>query len=143
MKRFTIHLLLIGVFATSLLSCGQSRESGYDEDGNLYGRISISGAWAMYPLTVLWAEEFRKEHPKVQIDISAGGAGKGMADILGNMVDIAMVSRAITQVETDRGAWYIGVAKDAVLPTFNTSNPYKKNTETRIDPGTVSGDFPY
>jgi len=125
MNRFTLHLLLIGVIATSLVSCGQSREAGYDEDGNLYGRISISGAWAMYPLTVLWAEEFRKENPKVQIDISAGGAGKGMADILGNMVDIAMVSRAITQIERDRGAWYIGVAKDAVLPTFNVNNPYK------------------
>lgn len=125
MIKASIHLIFIAVVSTIFLSCGQSRESGYDEDGNLYGRISISGAWAMYPLTVLWAEEFRKEHPKVQIDISAGGAGKGMADILGNMVDIAMVSRAITRVEKDRGAWFIGVAKDAVLPTFNTNNPYK------------------
>lgn len=116
------------LFSVTLFpSCGQEKGSGYDDEGNLYGRISISGAWAMYPLAVLWAEEFRKEHPRVRIDISAGGAGKGMADALGNMVDIAMVSRAVTQVETDRGAWYIGVAKDAVLPTFSADNPYRED----------------
>ncbi len=126
MKKKSLSYFACIFFIASLqFSCAGDRGSGYDDEGNLYGRISISGAWAMYPLTVLWAEEFRREHPKVQIDISAGGAGKGMADALGNMVDIAMVSRAITQVEIDRGAWYIGVAKDAVLPTFNTDNPYK------------------
>ncbi len=117
---------LIAIFIASFLACCTTdRGSGYDEEGNLYGRISISGAWAMYPLTVLWAEEFRKEHPGVQIDISAGGAGKGMADALGKMVDIAMVSRAVTPIEVERGAWCVGVAKDAVLPTFSTNNPYK------------------
>ncbi len=123
----TIILSSLILISLSFLSsgCGQQSGSGYDEEGNLYGRISISGAWAMYPLTVRWAEEFMKVHPKVRIDISAGGAGKGMADALGNMVDIAMVSREITPVEVERGAWYVGVAKDAVLPTFNTNNPYK------------------
>ena len=125
MKRIHIMQGVLAILFMSLwVSCGQDRGSGYDEQGNLYGRISISGAWAMYPLTVLWADEFCKEHPGVQIDISAGGAGKGMADALGNMVDIAMVSREITQVEKERGAWYIGVAKDAVLPTFNEGNPF-------------------
>jgi phosphate transport system substrate-binding protein len=120
-----LFILALGA-AILLAGCDSQTASGYDEEGNLYGRISISGAWAMYPLTVRWAEEFRKEHPKVRIDISAGGAGKGMADALGNMVHIAMVSREITRVEIDRGAWYIAVAKDAVLPTFNTSNPHKE-----------------
>ncbi|TVQ07833.1 MAG: PstS family phosphate ABC transporter substrate-binding protein [Bacteroidetes bacterium] len=124
MKKKILNPIRLILLLLIVSSCGQDRGSGYDEDGNLYGRVSISGAWAMYPLTVKWADEFRKAHPKVQIDISAGGAGKGMADVLGNMVDIAMVSREITEVETSRGAWFIGVAKDAVLPTFNTGNPF-------------------
>ncbi len=124
MKKTLLTVLVLAAIIICFNACSQSGVSGYDEEGNLYGRISISGAWAMYPLTVRWAEEFRKEHPKVRIDISAGGAGKGMADVLGNMVDIAMVSREITKVETDRGAWYLGVAKDAVLPTYNKANPF-------------------
>jgi len=86
--------------------------------------ISISGAFALYPLTVKWAEEFNKIYPNIRIDISAGGAGKGMTDALAGMVDLGMFSRAITKVEKDRGMWYIAVTKDAVLPTISAHNPY-------------------
>lgn len=48
----------------------------------LQGEIQLSGAFALYPMAVKWAEEFRKIHPKVRIDISAGGAGKGITDAL-------------------------------------------------------------
>ena len=41
----------------------------------LQGEIQLSGAFALYPMAVKWAEEFRKIHPKVRIDISAGGNG--------------------------------------------------------------------
>lgn len=122
MKKLMIFIFL-GALINSFYGCRSENGSGYDKDGNLYGRISISGAWAMYPLVVKWAEEFRKEHPKVLIDISAGGAGKGIADVLAGMVDLAMVSRDITPIEVDRNAWYISVAKDAVIATFNSSNP--------------------
>ena len=61
----------------------------------LEGQISISGAFALYPMAVKWAEEFKKLHPKVNIDISAGGAGKGITDVLANMIDIGMVSREV------------------------------------------------
>ena len=123
MKPQLLIIFLIGALLLSV-SCKRRARSGFDAEGKLYGQISISGAWAMYPLTVRWAEEFRKLHPNVRIDISAGGAGKGMADALGNMVDIAMVSRDVTPVEVEQGAWYLGVAKDAVVPTFNTQNPF-------------------
>lgn len=100
--------------------CGTRRESS----GELKGTISISGAFALYPMTVKWAEEFRKEYPDIRIDISAGGAGKGMTDVLSGMVDLAMFSRDISQPEIDNGAFGIAVAKDAVLPTISAMNPY-------------------
>jgi phosphate transport system substrate-binding protein len=125
MSRKSIYLLILLVAAV-LCSCQKQRPSGFDDEGNLHGRISISGAWAMYPLAVKWAEEFRREHPGVRIDISAGGAGKGMADVLGNMVDLAMVSREVTEAEVGKGAWFIAVAKDAVVPTFSTMNPHRE-----------------
>ncbi len=103
-------------------SSGEQRSSGSEDE--LRGTISISGAFALYPLTVRWAEEFRREHPRVRIDISAGGAGKGMADVLSGMVDLAMFSREITQAELDRGAWLVAVSKDAVVATVNSNNPF-------------------
>lgn len=89
----------------------------------LSGQISISGAFALYPMTVKWAEEFRKIHPDVRIDISAGGAGKGIADVLSNMVEIGMVSREINPEETKKGAYAIAVTKDAVVATVSAQNP--------------------
>ncbi len=90
---------------------------------DLEGTISISGAFALYPITVKWAEEFRKLHPKVKFNISAGGAGKGITDALSNLVDIGLASRDISPEEVKKGAYTIYVTKDAVVPTFNTGNP--------------------
>ena len=87
------------------------------------GTIGLSGAWALYPMAVRWSEEFRKIYPEVRIDISAGGAGKGMTDVLSNMVDIGMVSREIYPEETRKGAYAIAVTKDVVVPVVNSSNP--------------------
>jgi phosphate transport system substrate-binding protein len=89
----------------------------------LSGQISISGAFALYPMTVKWAEEFRKIYPDVRIDISAGGAGKGIADALAGMVEIGMVSREIYPEEVKKGAFPVAVTKDAVVAVVNELNP--------------------
>jgi phosphate transport system substrate-binding protein len=70
-----------------------------------------------------WAEEYKKVNDQVQFDISAGGAGKGMADALGGMVDIGMVSREIYAAEIENGAFWVSVTKDAVVPVVNEDNP--------------------
>ena len=85
--------------------------------------ISLSGAFALYPLVVKWSEEFQKTHPDVRFNISAGGAGKGMADALSQTVELGMFSREISQVEKEKGVWWVSVTKDAVIPTINKSNP--------------------
>ena len=89
----------------------------------LKGKITVSGAFALYPLTVKWAEEFKKLNPGVSIDISAGGAGKGITDVLSGMADIAMVSREINPEETKKGAYGFAVTKDAVVPTMSALHP--------------------
>lgn len=94
--------------------------------GELAGTIRISGAWALYPMVVKWTEVFRKQHPKVRIDVSAGGAGKGAADALAGLVDLGMVSREIHPDEVRKGGWFIPVVKDAVFPTINEANPVAK-----------------
>jgi phosphate transport system substrate-binding protein len=93
-------------------------------EGELKGTLTISGAWALYPMMVRWGEEFYAQHPGIQFDISAGGAGKGMADVLGGAVDIGMVSREIYPEEAEQGAWWVAVTMDAVLPTMNSDNPH-------------------
>lgn len=108
-----------------LHSCNNRGSDNNSTAGDtLKGKITISGAFALYPLVVKWAEEFQKIHPRVTINVSAGGAGKGMADALSKMVDLGMYSKAVSPEEQAKGAWWIAVAKDAVLPTINGANPF-------------------
>ena len=97
----------------------------------LEGTIKVSGAFALYPLMVKWAEEYQKLHPNVKIEVSAGGAGKGMTDALGGLVDIGMVSRDIYSEELEKGAFYVTVTKDAVVATINADNPVLNDILTK------------
>jgi len=92
----------------------------------LSGNISISGAFALYPITVKWAEEFKKIHPNVKIDIQAGGAGKGVTDVLSKVTDIGLVSRDLNDAEYKKGAFPVAVTKDAVIPTISATSPFRK-----------------
>lgn len=113
----------------------------------LQGEISLSGAFALYPLAVKWADEFKKLHPKVRIDISAGGAGKGMTDALAKVVDLGMLSREVHPEEVKKGIISYSVAKDAVVATINAKNPKVKEllakgyTQTSGEKLFISGEY--
>ncbi len=89
----------------------------------LSGTITVSGAFALYPMMTVWAAEFTKLHPDVQFDVQGGGAGKGMTDTLAGAVDIGMISRSVKPEEEAKGAFWVPVAKDAVFPVISQNNP--------------------
>lgn len=117
MKRF-IGALLTGYLLLAGFSFGQTDQKP------LKGKISISGAWALYPMVLKWTEEFQKANPGVKIDVQAGGAGKGIADVLAGMVDFGMVSRDVHPQEMEKGALPIAVTKDGVVATISAKNPF-------------------
>lgn len=125
MKKNNLKLLGLAFIALLVLStsCNSSSGNNEEEGDEIKGNISISGAFALYPLVNVWAEEFRKEYPNVKLSISGGGAGKGMADVLGGAVDLAMYSKDISPIETEKGAYGFAVTKDAVIPTISANNP--------------------
>ncbi len=121
--------LVLGMLLTS--ACGilpapavsQPPAATRSAQESLSGTISISGAFALYPMMTVWAEEFQKIHPNVQFDIQGGGAGKGMTDTIAGAVDIGMISRAIKPEEESQGIFWISVTKDAVFPVISAQNP--------------------
>ncbi len=119
LTKILILLTILGLLATG---CSQSTSRAQEESA-LQGTVTVSGAWALYPMMVRWGEEFQKLHPGVKFDISAGGAGKGMADALMGAADIGMVSRVVYPEEEEKGAFWVSVTKDAVFLTINEKNP--------------------
>lgn len=108
-----LNLLIIGTVAAGLISCGGKRGKN----------VTVSGAFALYPLGVKWTEQYKAIKPDLRFDVSAGGAGKGLTDVLAGAADIAMFSRQLTSAEKEKDIWVFAVAKDAVLPTFSPQNP--------------------
>lgn len=124
MKRVYWSRRVIAVLMALAIVVGGCQKAVEQEGGaELRGTVRVSGAWALYPMMVRWGEEFHKIYPQVTLDISAGGAGKGMTDALGGLVDIGMVSREIYPEEIEKGAFWVPVTKDAVVATVNENNP--------------------
>lgn len=119
--RRVIYFLSAVLSLTIQASCAIAQQPK-----QLSGNLSLSGAWAIYPLAVKWGEAFQKHHPRVRLEISAGGAGKGMTDALTGAVEIGMVSREVDKTEKAKGAFPVFIAKDGVFATISAKNPSLK-----------------
>jgi phosphate transport system substrate-binding protein len=122
MNKKLVAIVIVCVIVVSFLAYNE-----YLVSQELSGIIRVSGAFALYPLMVVWAAQYEKLNPKVTIEVSAGGAGKGMTDALAGLVDIGMISRAISPTEVANGAFYVAVAEGAVVATISASNPVLSN----------------
>jgi phosphate transport system substrate-binding protein len=127
-KNVLFVLSILFIMGMVCMGCESKKEDSAKQSASspgqkLQGIIRVSGAWALYPMMVKWAEEFSKIHPEIRVDVSAGGAGKGVADALAGLVDIGMVSREIRSEEIQNNAFYVPVVKDAVFATVNEANP--------------------
>lgn len=132
MRKLTLCLFsLLTIASLALGACGPAGgsasssgpEAGASDPGALSGTISVSGAFALYPMMTVWAEEFSRLHPGVQFDVQGGGAGKGMTDAIAGAVDIGMISRSIKPEEEAQGIFWVSVTKDAVFPIISEKNP--------------------
>jgi len=137
MTRYLAVLTVLSVLLVALVACGGSAAetpaevsttepaAATDEPAAAEEErtIAVSGAFALFPMMTVWAEQYSALHPNIQFDVQGGGAGKGMTDVLAGAVDIAMVSRALKQEETDQGAYGVPVTIDAVVATVNANNP--------------------
>ena len=124
MRKLSLTLASLLVVASLLLAgCGATTPEPQAGTNSLSGTISVSGAFALYPMMTVWADEFHKLNPDVEFDVQGGGAGKGMTDTIAGAVDIGMISRSIKDEETAQGIFWVSVTKDAVFPIISAENP--------------------
>ncbi|MAU00727.1 MAG: phosphate ABC transporter substrate-binding protein [Anaerolineaceae bacterium] len=132
-----VCFLLLSVFP--LVACGSGASGGVDTTVNEPVTISVSGAFALFPMMTVWTEAYSELHPDITFDVQAGGAGKGMTDMLTGAADIAMLSRDPRQEELDQGAFLVPVTIDAVVGTVNANNPYLAELQAQgITPETAN-----
>jgi phosphate transport system substrate-binding protein len=94
--------------------------------------IQVKGSDTMVNLTQAWAEEFMKENPEINIAVTGGGSGTGIAALLNKSTDIAQSSRDMEKKEIEQAEKNgvepkaIHVANDGVTIIVHPSNPISK-----------------
>ncbi len=84
--------------------------------------IRISGGVGPLPMVQVWADLYSETHD-VNIDVSGGGTGVGVSDVLNEQVDIAMMGRNPDESELDQGLVAVAMLIDTVVGTINVDNP--------------------
>jgi phosphate transport system substrate-binding protein len=120
----------LATLAVALLACGGA-PSGRP------GRTVIQnkGSDTMVNVAQRWAEEYRKVAPGVEVEVSGGGSGVGLAALLRGSVDIANASRDIKPSEEQETARNTGlrpvgfnVGFDALAVYVHRDNPLSEIT---------------
>ncbi len=134
MKNNLFRLVFLGLTLTALtlsVACG-----GKNKGSNAV--LQIRGSDTMLQLSTAWAEAFMQAHGDVQIAVTGGGSGTGIAAMINGTIDIANASRKIKDKEIEEakanGVNPIEhvVAKDGISVVVNPANPVNELSMAQI-----------
>lgn len=128
MRHFGSGMIVI-LAAISFAGCNDASPLS-TTDGELSGRLTLSGSSTVAPLATEIAKKFEVLHPDVRVDVQAGGSGRGIADARTGQADIGMASRGLTADEDDLTAHRI--AADGVCLIVHRSNPIGELTADQV-----------
>lgn len=96
--------------------------------------IQIKGSDTMVNLGQAWAEEFSKKNPDINVAVTGGGSGTGIAALISGTADIAECSRTMKEKEIAKAKengidpYEIKVALDGLAVVVHPDNPVSKLT---------------
>jgi phosphate transport system substrate-binding protein len=118
-----------------LSACGSQVEEGSDEPlPETAASIQNKGSDTMVNMALAWAEQYQQVQPEVQVAVTGGGSGTGIAALINGTVDMANASRQIKPEERNQAeangiepVEHV-VAGDAIAIVVHPSNPVDELT---------------
>ena len=102
--------------------------------------IQVKGSDTIVNVAQAWAEAYKKVEPSVEIEVSGGGSGVGIAALTKGAIDIATASRNIKQEESEEVKRNTGkdpvefvVGYDALAVFIHKDNPLDSITVGDLD----------
>lgn len=112
----------------------------YAKQSGISGNLISVGSDTLANLMTLWAEEFKRQYPNVNIQIQAAGSSTAPPALIEGTSNIGPMSRMMTQgeiaaFETKHGykPTAVGVAIDALAVFVHKDNPIKGMTIAEVD----------
>ena len=125
MKTLIRTFALAVIIAVLAAGCGRQTATS---------SLQVKGSDTMVALGQAWAEALMRENPGIQVGITGGGSGTGIAAFINGSADIAQASREMKPEEIEqakkagRNPKEIPVALDALTVVVNPKNPVGKLT---------------
>jgi len=146
MKRFTRYSSILNSAASlaallgtawALTGCHQGGNGGSGDAQK--ATIQNKGSDTMVNLAQAWAEEYKKAAPGVEVEVSGGGSGVGIAALVKGTIDIANASRNMKPDEIEQAKKNTGkepkeiiVGYDALAIYVSKDNPLNEITLDQI-----------
>ncbi len=139
-KKNTRNKLIIAVLIIAIIGIAgiyyYTQTAPSNQNELLTGKIDQKGSDTLLILAQRWAEDFmnKPEYANVQIAVSGGGSGTGIAAMINGEIDLADASRPMKQKEIDLAMekninpveWK--VALDGIAVIVNPANPSSELT---------------
>ena len=122
MKNFGKLILTSLMAGLLLIGCGKKTKSAESTF------ITIKGSDTMVHLASNWAEAYMNAHPGIDISVTGGGSGTGIAALLNGTTDICIASRKIKDKELTLAAEKglqpneIATARDGIAVVVHPAN---------------------
>jgi phosphate transport system substrate-binding protein len=128
--RIASVLLAVTIAVTS--ACSQEKRPAGTQSTT---SIQVKGSDTMVNVAQAWAEEYRKVEPTIDVEVSGGGSGVGIAALEKGAIDIADASRTMKPEEIAQAKRNTGkdprefiVGHDALAVYVNKDNPLNEVT---------------
>jgi phosphate transport system substrate-binding protein len=133
------RILLGLVTAIALLGAGCKPKGDRPGGGGARTTIQNKGSDTMVNVAQVWAEEYKKAHPDVDVEVSGGGSGVGIAALTKGTIDIANASRDMKPEEKAQAKKNTGktpaefvVGFDALAVYVHKDNPLNEVTNEQL-----------
>jgi len=141
LKSFAVALgLAAGVVATSATAAVDAALPDYKATSGVSGNFSSVGSDTLNNLMTLWAEEFNKFYPNVNVQIQGAGSSTAPPALTEGTANFGPMSRAMKDQEIqafEKKYGYkptaIAVAIDALAVFVNKDNPIKSMSIAQVD----------
>ena len=121
-KIICLALALAMVLTLSLSACAKG----------LSGTVSTNGSTSMEKVVGILSEQFMEDNGDVTVTYDATGSGTGIEAVANGTCDIGLASRALKDVETEKGLVATTVALDGIAIIVNAECPVEDLTVEQI-----------
>ena len=138
LTRFILLLVLILIVILILILGLRACSNASAESSTSVTTIQNKGSDTMVNLALAWAERYQELQPDINVTVTGGGSGTGIAALQNGTADLANASRAIKDSEVEemeangKEPVEFVVARDAIAVIVNPTNPVNQLTLQQV-----------